>query len=377
MGSRLQTGSLAIALPDGRRLRLTGRGPGPEAAMRIRDWSLARRVLLAGDLGFAESYGRGEWDSPDLPALLRLLGMNRPVRSPWRHPLLWGALLRYRLNRNSRRGARRNIHAHYDLGNAFYASWLDESLTYSSALWSAEAKDIEAAQAAKYRRLAEAADLRPGQSVLEIGCGWGGFALFAAREIGCRVTGLTISQRQCEEARRRVAEAGLADKVAIALRDYRDERGRYDRIVSIEMVEAVGEAYWPTFFAQLRDCLVDGGRVGLQAITMDEAEFPRYRRHVDFIRHAIFPGGLLPTATILRDEARRHGLSVVDEHAFGMDYARTLALWRERFRAAGPVLAAQGFDERFRRLWEYYLGYCEAGFRLGRTDVRQMVFRKN
>lgn len=345
--------------------------------MRIRDWTLARRVLLAGDLGFAESYGRGEWDSPDLTTLLRLLGTNRPIRGNWRHPLLLGALLRHRFNRNSRRGARRNIHAHYDLGNAFYASWLDGSLTYSSALWSDGAKDLDAAQAAKYRRLAEAADLRPGQSVLEIGCGWGGFALFAAREIGCRVTGLTISQGQYAAAQARVAEAGLTDRVTIALRDYRDERGRYDRIVSIEMIEAVGEAYWPTFFAQLRDRLVGGGRVGLQAITIDEAEFPRYRRGVDFIRHAIFPGGLLPTATILREEAWRHGLTVMDEHAFGMDYARTLALWRERFRVAALAIAAQGFDERFRRLWDYYLAYCEAGFRLGRTDVRQMVFRKD
>jgi cyclopropane-fatty-acyl-phospholipid synthase len=288
---------------------------------------------------------------------------------------LW-QVFRHFLNRNTQYRARRNIHAHYDLGNRFYSAWLDRTMTYSSAIFSAGDNDLASAQERKYRAIIEAADIRPGHHVLEIGCGWGGFAAFAAREIGCRVTGLTISRQQFAYATRRVAEAGLADRVEIKLLDYRDERGSYDRIVSIEMFEAVGEAYWPAYFRQLRDRLTASGRAALQVITIRDESFDWYRREIDFIRHYIFPGGMLPSLTVMRNLGERFHIPLSTEHAFGLDYVATLGQWRDRFRAAWPSLVPLGFDDRFRRMWEYYLAYCEAGFRTGNIDVRQMVFEK-
>jgi cyclopropane-fatty-acyl-phospholipid synthase len=285
-------------------------------------------------------------------------------------------VLRHRLNRNTRSGARRNIHAHYDLGNHFYEAWLDRTMTYSSAVFAPGDNDLASAQTRKYRTLAEALDLKPNHHVLEIGCGWGGFATFAAKEIGCRVTGLTISPSQAAYAREHIAQTGLAERVEIKLQDYRDERGSYDRIASIEMFEAVGEAYWPVFFRTLVERLKAGGRAGLQVITIRQESFEVYRREIDFIRHYIFPGGMLPTLDTMQTLGNRVGLTLQRERAFGLDYARTLVQWRERFRAAWPEIRPLGFDERFRRLWEYYLAYCEAGFRTGNIDVRQMLFTK-
>jgi cyclopropane-fatty-acyl-phospholipid synthase len=285
-------------------------------------------------------------------------------------------MMRHWLRPNTRAGSRRNIHAHYDLGNRFYGAWLDHTMTYSSAIFD-EAKDLAGAQIAKYRALARQIRLTPDCRVLEIGCGWGGFAELAAKEFGCSITGLTISREQYDFARKRIFDAGLAEKVEIKMQDYRDERGLFDRIASIEMFEAVGEAYWPKFFQQLRDRLTAGGLAGLQVITIHEGLFAQYRRELDFIRRYIFPGGMLPTAAIMRDLGNRHELPFAAERVFGLHYAATLAAWRERFRAAWPSLAPLGFDERFRRMWEYYLSYCEAGFRAGTIDVRQMVFARS
>ena len=379
LASGLVWGSLTVSIPDGRVLLFKGREPGLAAAMQIRDWSFAARLAKAGDLGFAEAYLRGEWDSPDLTAFIELFARNRALIEtllPDRPLVRIWQVFRHFLNRNSRSGARRNIHAHYDLGNRFYESWLDRTMTYSSALFAPGDNDLASAQRRKYRALAEALQLKPSHHVLEIGCGWGGFAAFAAEEIGCRVTGLTISQEQYAYARERIAAAGLSDRVEVKLQDYRDETGTYDRIASIEMFEAVGEAYWPTYFRQLRDRLKAGGLAGLQVITIREESFANYRREIDFIRRYIFPGGMLPSPSILRDLGARFGIPVAGDHNFGLDYARTLSLWRERFRAAWPQLVPLGFDERFRRLWEYYLAYCEAGFRTGNIDVRQMIFTK-
>jgi cyclopropane-fatty-acyl-phospholipid synthase len=379
LASGLVWGSLTVSIPDGRVLLFKGREPGLAAAMLIRDWSFAARLAKAGDLGFAEAYLRGEWDSPDLAAFIELFARNRALIEtllPDRPLVRIWQVFRHFLNRNSRSGARRNIHAHYDLGNRFYESWLDRTMTYSSALFAPGDNDLASAQRRKYRALAEALQLKPSHHVLEIGCGWGGFAAFAAEEIGCRVTGLTISQEQYAYARERIAAAGLSDRVELKLQDYRDETGTYDRIASIEMFEAVGEAYWPTYFRQLRDRLKAGGLAGLQVITIREESFANYRREIDFIRRYIFPGGMLPSPSILRDLGARFGIPVAGDHNFGLDYARTLSLWRERFRAAWPQLVPLGFDERFRRLWEYYLAYCEAGFRTGNIDVRQMIFIK-
>jgi cyclopropane-fatty-acyl-phospholipid synthase len=295
---------------------------------------------------------------------------GRPLARFWQ-------IVRHVLNRNTKAGSRKNIHAHYDLGNRFYSAWLDGSMTYSAAIYEPGDNDLAAAQERKYRALADKIAARPGHHILEIGCGWGGFAEFAAREIGCKVTGLTISKEQFDFATERMARAGLSDKVTIKLLDYRDETGQYDAIASIEMFEAVGESYWPTYFQQLRDRLKPGGRAGLQVITIREDSFPFYKREIDFIRAYIFPGGMLPTPTHMRDLGAKFGLPMVGERIFGQDYARTLADWRDRFRAAWPDLTPLGFDERFRRMWEYYLAYCEAGFRSGNIDVRQMVFSKS
>ncbi len=371
----LRRGSLRLVLPDGTVRLLRGTEPGPSADLEIHSARLAVRTLLGGSVGFAESYLAGEWDSSDLVALLELFDRNADAWGGSYYGSRALALLRrlrHALRANSRPMARRNIRAHYDLGNEFFAAWLDPTMLYSSALFEDGAEDLEAAQLAKCRHLARLIELRPGHRLLEIGSGWGAFAILAAREFGARVTSLTISPAQAEYARRRVQEAGLADRVEIRLEDYRDTRGRFDRIASIEMLEAVGEAYWPVFFARLRDRLEPGGIAGLQLITIADRWFEAYRSNPDFIQTYIFPGGMLPSPSVLSRQYHAAGLVPIAERCFGADYARTLALWRARFEAAWPDLRGRGFDERFRRLWRYYLAYCETGFRTGSIDVRQV-----
>ena len=375
---RLEHGRLDVHLPDGRALRFEGK-PGPEAEMVVKDLGFAKRLANGGDIGIAEAYLRGEWETPNLTHFLQVFCVNQPILQNMLDNNRLARLLqniRHWLNRNTKRGSKRNIHAHYDLGNEFYSSWLDRSMTYSSALFSDGNKDLQRGQQRKYEALARDIGVQPGHHVLEIGCGWGGFAEYAAKDIGCRVTGLTISQEQHDFAKKRIFEAGLADKVDIRMQDYRDERGSFDSIASIEMFEAVGEAYWPSYFSQLRDRLKPGGAAGMQVITIQESIWKSYKAEIDFIRRYVFPGGMLPTPTILRDMGARHGLSLRAERNFGLDYAETLVHWRGSFRAAWPKLTTLGFDERFRRMWEYYLAYCEAGFRAGNIDVRQIVFAK-
>jgi cyclopropane-fatty-acyl-phospholipid synthase len=378
-GSRLRRGTLDVTLPDGRRVRLGGAEPGPAAAMTIYSYGFASRLLNGGDIGIAEAYLHGEWDTPDLTQFLYLFCVNHDLIQAMlgNNPMMrFVQIVRHWFNRNTKRQARKNIYAHYDIGNAFYSAWLDPSMTYSSAIFEDGTQDLTAAQNNKYRRLAEAIDLQPGQKVLEIGCGWGGFAEYAAKNYGAHVTGLTISTEQRDFARKRMQDAGLSDKVEIKFQDYRDERGQYDRIASIEMIEAVGEQFWPQYFSQLRDRLLPGGLVGIQAITIQDKFFQAYRREVDFIQRYVFPGGMLPTPEILKSLGAKYGVPVIKERIFGLDYAKTLATWRDSFRAAWPSLTPLGFDDRFRRLWEYYLAYCEAGFLSGNIDVRQVVFAK-
>ncbi len=384
--SKIECGTLDIQMPDGKVFRFTGPvRPDPQAVMVVKDLNFARRLLAGGDVGIAEAFMRGEWESPNLTHFLELFCANQPLIAKMLEgkPFVRIFQMMYHwLNRNTKSGSQRNIHAHYDLGNKFYSAWLDPSMTYSSALFQKgtddrhDNLDLEAGQRRKYQALAQDMGLQAHHHALEIGCGWGGFAEYAAKEIGCRVTGLTISQEQFDFAQKRMFEAGLNEKVTIKMQDYRDERGSYDRIASIEMFEAVGEAYWPAYFRQLRDRLTHDGIAGLQVITIQEDLFPRYRRELDFIRRYIFPGGMLPTPTILRNMGKKHGLHLSKELIFGRDYALTLAHWRDSFRAAWPDLTGLGFDERFRRLWEYYLAYCEAGFRTDTIDVRQLVFAK-
>jgi len=373
----LEIGNLTIVVPDGRRFLVRGRQPGPEAELVVHDWRFVRRVLSAGTVGVGESFIAGEWSSPDVTAFLELFARNSDATEEAlaARPLVRMLLhLRHLLNANTRRGSKRNISAHYDLGNAFYSAWLDRSMTYSSALYETGANDLEAAQKEKYRALARATDIRPGHRVLEVGCGWGGFAEILASEFGCHVTALTISREQHAFATKRIADAGLSEKVDVNLSDYRDETGRYDRIVSVEMFEAVGERYWPAFFQMMAKRLQPGGRAGIQVITIQDRMFPAYRRTPDFIQRHVFPGGMLPPPGALAELGRRVGLPISVERVFGLDYARTLAEWRERFRSAWPAIEPLGFDERFKRLWEFYLHYCEAGFRAGNIDVRQIIF---
>jgi cyclopropane-fatty-acyl-phospholipid synthase len=378
-GSRLRRGTLDVTLPDRRVIRLGGLEPGPAAAMRLHNYSFASRLLKGGDIGIAEAYLSGDWDTPDLTQFLYLFCVNHDLIKAMLgdKPLMrFMQIVQHWFNRNTKRQARRNILAHYDIGNAFYSAWLDPSMTYSSALYEEHAQDLTAAQTNKYRRLAEAIDLQPEQTLLEIGCGWGGFAEYVAKTFGAKVVGLTISTEQRDFAQKRIQDAGLNERVEIKLQDYRDERDHYDRIASIEMIEAVGEQFWPKYFSQLRDRLLPGGLAGIQAITIQDSIFQSYRREVDFIQRYVFPGGMLPSPQVLKTLGDRFGLPVIRERIFGQDYAKTLAIWRNNFRAAWPNLSPLGFDDRFRRLWEYYLSYCEAGFLSGNIDVRQVVFAK-
>jgi cyclopropane-fatty-acyl-phospholipid synthase len=371
-----RVGALTVIAPDGISVRLEGGEPGLDATLRVKDPRFVSRILKAGDVGFADSFIAGEWDTPDLATLLCAFSANFDNLAnimdgnPVARFMQWMA---HALNRNSRSGARRNILAHYDLGNAFYRLWLDEGLNYSSGLYLRPDATLEEAQAAKHRALAEAMDLKPGMSLLEIGCGWGGFAAFAAREYDARVTAVTISPAQHAYARRRIEQAGLSDKVDIQLLDYRLVEGRFDRIASIEMFEAVGEAYWPTYFDKVRSLLAPGGKAGLQIITIRDDLFEGYRRRPDFIQLQIFPGGMLPSEARLDAELARAGLNRTAIRRFGLDYAHTLAEWGRRYRGQLQAVRAEGFDDAFDRLWRYYLGYCEAGFRTGRTDVVQVA----
>jgi cyclopropane-fatty-acyl-phospholipid synthase len=378
LASRLRWGRLEVHLPDGVRRFFTGAGPGPEAVLLLRDGKAAKRVVTGGGVGFAEGYMAREWDSPDLASLLELVDRNCEAmgfdsRLAGLRRLVERTVHAFRLN--SRSGSRKNIQAHYDLGNRFYEAWLDPTLTYSSALFGPDTPDLQSAQLAKYRRLAERIALAPGQRLLEIGTGWGGFALTAAKEFGARVTGITVSKEQQAYASQRVFREGLADRVEIRLQDYRDVAGRFDRIASIEMLEAVGERFWPLFFGTLRDRLVPGGQAGVQTITIADRLFDEYRHNVDFIQKYIFPGGMLPSPAVLRHETAQAGLQLESTHFFGHSYARTLAEWHRRFDEAWPRLEGEGFDERFRRMWKYYLAYCEAGFRSGSIDVTQVTLR--
>lgn len=380
LGDRLRAGELEITLPNRRVVRLSGKAPGPSAAITLNRWRALRRFFGGGTVGFGESFMDGDWDTPDLPKIIELAARNLPKKpmmfrtlSPWRV----GDRVRHLFRPNTLDGSRENIAAHYDLGNAFYALWLDPSMTYSSAVFADGANDLESAQAEKNRRLMDLAGVTPGDRVLEIGCGWGGFALQAARERDAHVTALTVSRAQYDEARKRVADAGLVEKVDIRLCDYRDLEGQWDHAVSVEMIEAVGEKYWQVYFDRIAASLRPGGMFALQAIVIENERFDNYRRSADFIQKHIFPGGALLSPDVLRDRAARAGMSWKSATGYGLDYAETLAQWRSRFDAAADRVAQMGFDERFRRCWQFYLAYCEGGFRAGNIDALQVALKKS
>ncbi|SFI50776.1 SAM-dependent methyltransferase [Albimonas pacifica] len=377
--SRIETGSFTFVLPDGRSFEAKGEKPGPNGVVLVRDPSVFSRLIRDGEMGFAEAYMDGAWDSPDLQAVLDVALINNEIIA---RPFAGAGLvrmvarLRHWMNRNTKTGSKRNIAAHYDLGNPFYSRWLDDSMTYSSALFSGMQESLEAAQRNKYAAICDAIGAPEGGHVLEIGCGWGGFAEYAAGERGLKVTALTISQAQHDFARRRIFDAGLADRVEVVIRDYRDERGIYDGVASIEMFEAVGEQYWPVYFEALRDRLKPDARASLQIITIHDRLFDGYRRGVDFVQKYIFPGGMLPSPSALAEQTRRAGLEIAGSIEFGDSYSETLRRWRDRFEDAWTDIAPMGFDERFRRMWNFYLASCAACFLAGTTDVTQVTLRR-
>jgi cyclopropane-fatty-acyl-phospholipid synthase len=380
--TRLAHGRLDVQLPDGsQRVFGDAGGNAPRAAIRVVDWQACSAALKSGDIGFAESYIAGHWTTPDLVALLELFIANRAQIEAVIYGTWWGSLayrIKHRLNRNSRRGSAKNIHAHYDIGNPFYRLWLDETMNYSSAWFDGRfEQSTAAAQDAKVRRALAECGAVPGGRLLEIGCGWGALAEAATRDFGVHVTGVTLSAEQLAWARERLARQGLAKQADLRLQDYRDIADEpFDAIASIEMFEAVGRAYWPSFFDTVRTKLKPGGRACIQTITIRDDLFERYLRGTDFIQQYIFPGGLLPCAAAFRAEAAQHGLEVVNELAFGADYAETLRRWRIRFMAEEARVMRLGFDTRFVRIWEFYLAYCEAAFATGNTDVVQFTLRK-
>jgi cyclopropane-fatty-acyl-phospholipid synthase len=368
----VQYGRLRVVLPSGDRVEKCGPLPGPDASIVIKRWRMLRRVLMAGDIGFAEGYIDGDWTTPDLTAVIRFAAKNGDALEP----AIMGSLpmrllnrLRHLLNSNTKRGSRKNIEAHYDLGNEFYKAWLDPSMLYSSALFDETTATLEAAQRNKLDRIRDKLDMNGGESVLEIGCGWGGLAVDLAETVEACVTGITLSPSQLAWAEDLAEQKGRAGQVQFKLQDYRDTHGGFDRIVSIEMFEAVGEKYWPDYFSALKRCLKPDGRAVLQIISIEEGRFDSYRRNTDFIQKYIFPGGFLPSDTALAGEISQSGLALVETEHFGKSYARTLAEWRQRFDARWQSVEALGFDQRFRRLWDYYLCYCEAGFEEGSINV--------
>ena len=392
----LRVGTLDVTLPNGELRSFRGTEPGPHGVLHIRSGAMIGHVLRGGEVGFGEAYLDGLWDSPDLSPLLAVMYLNEPYyKGPYEKNIFgrFYGWLRHKLRANTKSGARENIEHHYDLGNEFYKMWLDDTMAYSAGVFSgrddsghppvglgiktrgAPNETLKDAQLNKFRLMAERLDLRPEHHLLEIGSGWGGFAIHAAKHHGCRVTSITLSREQLAEAQRRADAAGLADRVRFELRDYRDVAETYDRVVSIEMYEAVGEAYWPGYFSTIEKALKPGGYAAIQGITISPKIFDDYRRKRDFIQKYIFPGGMLCPPELFQALAAKAGLVAEDAKFYARDYADTLAHWHRNVLAARERIVQQ-FDERFLRMWRYYLSYCECGFRTGSIDLMQITLRK-
>ena len=375
----LNRGRLDLILPDGRVFRAEGKEPGHVAIVHIHNGDVFARLIREGDLGFSDAYLEGGWSTPDLQAFMDLIhdeaehlyddfGGQFLIRAYER--------LRFWLQSNTRRQAKKNISYHYDLGNDFYGLWLDDTMTYSSAKFETGQESLELAQKQKYASMIDEMGAQAGDHLLEIGCGWGGFAEYAAKERGMRVTGLTISQEQYKYAVDRIAKAGLSDRVEFKLQDYRDEIGTYDGIASIEMFEAVGEKYWPTYFESVRERLKPGKNATLQIITIHDKRWDAYRKGVDFIQKYIFPGGMLPSPTVLKEQVENAGLGVVRSIEFGESYSQTLRRWHETFNEKWDLVAGLGFDDRFKRMWNFYLTSCAGAFQSGNCDVTQITVKR-
>jgi len=375
----MQHGRLDMVLPDGRVFRAEGKNPGPVAELHVHNPDIFARLIREGDLGFCDAYLDEWWSTPDLQAFMDLVHAdNEAIYDGFPGMGLVRAYerLRFWLQRNHKAQARKNISYHYDLGNQFYGLWLDDTMTYSSALFETGQESTEKAQIAKYASMVDQMGVMPGDHILEIGCGWGGFAEYAAKERGLKVTGLTISEEQFKYAQDRIEKAGLSDLVDFKLQDYRDETGSYDGIASIEMFEAVGEKYWPAYFDAVRARLKPGKNATLQIITVNDQRWHVYKRGVDFIQKYIFPGGMLPSPLALRAQVERAGLAVVRSVEFGQSYDLTLRRWHDTFNAKWDQIAEMGFDDRFRRMWNFYLTSCAATFSSANCDVTQITISR-
>ena len=376
---KLNSGRVDFVLPDGRRFRAEGKCPGPVAEITINNPEVFARLIREGDLGFSDAYLDEWWTTPDLQTFMDFIHADNDVMydgfsgiaivRAWEKVRFW-------FQSNSKRQALKNISHHYDLGNDFYSLWLDDTMTYSSALFNTGQESLENAQIAKYASMIDQMGVKPGDHVLEIGCGWGGFAEYAAKERGLKVTGLTISKEQLLYAQKRIKNKGLEDKVDLKLQDYRDEKGVYDGVASIEMFEAVGEKYWPIYFETIKHCLKPGRQATLQIITVHDARWDVYRKSVDFIQKYIFPGGMLPSPTVLRQEVTKAGLRVQHSIEFGKSYSQTLRRWFDVFNDQWDTINDMGFDDRFRRMWNFYLTSCAATFESGNCDVTQITLQK-
>ena len=377
---KMEHGTLTVQFPD-RSSKVYGNGAMPHAAISLRNWNVFLASMKSGDIGFAETYIAGDWTTPALSDLLRVMIQNRRVVEDLIYGSWWGRMIyrvKHLLNRNHKANSRKNIHAHYDLGNAFYELWLDGTMNYSSALFEGDfSRSMQVAQKAKVRRALQATDVTAGSRILEIGCGWGALAEMATLEMGAHVTGVTLSTEQLAFANARMKWNGKAEQADLRLQDYRDiDDGPYDAVCSIEMIEAVGQEYWPTYFQTVSKMLKPGGKACIQSIVIDDTLFDRYVKSTDFIQQYIFPGGCLPSPSEFRRQARLAGLEVVDELKFGPDYAETLRRWRHDFLAHEAQVLTLGFDTAFIRTWEFYLAYCEAAFDEANTDVIQFTLKK-
>ena len=376
----IKAGSLIIQIPDKRRFLFSSKNEGPKGILIIEHKDFFTRILREGENGFSESYMDEWWDTPDLLELLDFMLVNK-IEVEGSLPgaglvRLYERFIHW-FRSNTKRQARKNISAHYDLGNKFYEKWLDSTMTYSSALFDKKTKNLKQAQINKYSRICDRLQLKPGDDVLEIGCGWGGFMEHAIKASNVNIKGLTISKKQYDYAKQRLNKSGLGDNGKVALQDYRDEKGLYDAIVSIEMFEAVGEKYWPDYFSTLARSLKSGARATLQIITISDELFPEYRKSVDFIQKYIFPGGMLPCERVLRERFEAAGLKKVDQKEFGKSYSKTLRIWHKNFNSVWNEISSQEFDERFRRMWNFYLASCAAFFESGTGNVVQLTLQKD
>jgi cyclopropane-fatty-acyl-phospholipid synthase len=377
--SGLKVGHLTIETPTGARVEGKGEIDGPRATLILHKWRTMRRLMFGGDVGFAEAYMDGDWSTPDLATLIEFAVVNENALSDVTAGRRFTRFLhrvRHLLRTNTKSGSRRNIEAHYDLGNDFYRLWLDPSMTYSSALYATQKQSLEDAQENKLSRIMDLLTLKGGERVLEIGCGWGRLAERIATERNAHVTGLTLSPSQLAGAKERLSKAGASEKADLRLQDYRDVRERFDRVVSIEMIEAVGEKYWPAYFGKIADVLKPGGRAVLQVITIANERFDFYSKNADFIQRYVFPGGMLPSPAVMLEQIKSAGMKFVSLENFGESYAHTLNEWNRRFQRAWPEIEAMGYSRKFKRTWEYYLAYCEGGFRSRSIDVGLYVMEK-